>query len=272
MRNHNYSFLKFLLVFVLGFISFYLIQNFTPLDQLSFLNRQTSTITVRGSAQEDVLNQLAEFTAGIEVIAAEKEEAINSANTIMEQLLVEIDNFGIAKEDVQTSQVSVYQEEEKMIDPVRNPEILSSSSTMIIGEDETGKVGDWRANISITITMRNEDSELLKNRSEELLNILNNSQANYVYGPNFRLDQQNLSEIDLINAAIADARSKAEAIAAANQQQIKKILEVLEDGVSSQPFYRSSLAAIDQESVASPSLEPGSSTLSKTVLVTFQVK
>jgi len=151
-----------------------------------------------------------------------------------------------------------------MVDPIRNPEI------MIIEEDETGKSGNWRANISVTITLRNEDSELLKSQSEELLNILNNSQANYVYGPNFRLDQENLSEIDLINSAVTDARNKAEAIAASNQQQVIKILEIIESDINYQPFYRGEFA-LSQDS-SSPSLEPGSSTLSKTITVTFQVR
>jgi uncharacterized protein YggE len=264
MNQNNNSFLKFLLVFVLGLVSSYLIQNFTPLANLPFLNLEKSTITVHGSAQENVFNQLAEFTAGIEIIAEEKEEAVNSATEIMDQLLLEIKDFGISEKDIQTTQVSVYQEDEAMIDPIRNPEI------MIVEEDETGKTGDWRANINVTITLRSEDSELLKSQSEELLNILNNSQANYVYGPNFRLDQENLSEIDLINSAVADARKKAEAIATNNQQQVIKILEIIESDINYQPFYRGEFA-VSQDS-SSPSLEPGSSTLSKTITVTFQVK
>ena len=118
--------------------------------------------------------------------------------------------------------------------------------------------------------MRDENSELLKSQSEDLLSILNNSQANYVYGPNFRLDQENLSEIDLINSAVADARTKAEAIAANNQQQIVKVLEIVESGANYQPFYRAeSASSLDS---SSPSLEPGSGAIAKTVTVTFQVK
>ena len=268
MNTNNYSsFLKFLLIFILGFVSFYLIQNFTSFNEVSFLNQKVSTITVHGSAQEDVLNQLAEFTAGIEVIAPEKNEAINSANEIMDQLLIEIYNFGIDKQDVQTSQVSVYQEDEDEYVVESNLE----SELMLVDQTRTTQKGNWRANISITITMHNEDSNLLKSQSEELLNILNNGQANYVYGPNFRLDEQNLTEIELITSAVADAKSKAEAIAAANQQKIKKVLEIVEDSVNYQPFYRSELA-VSQTSFDGASLEPGSSTLSKTVVVTFQVK
>jgi uncharacterized protein YggE len=265
MNNNNHSFLKFLLIFVLGFLSFYLLQNVPALNKISLFNPEISTITVQGSAQKDVLNQVAEFTAGIEVIATEKEEAVNLANEIMDQVLTEIYAFGIKQEDVQTSQVSVYQEDQDFIEPMLDREI------MIDEEIDTGKRGDWRANISLSITMRNEDSSLLQSQSEALLNLLNNSQVNYVYGPNFRLDEQNLSEIDLINSAVADARSKAEAIAASSQQKITKVLEIIESDVNYQPFYRAEMAA-DLGSISNSSLEPGSSRLSKSVTVTFQVK
>lgn len=263
MQTNNNSFFKYLLIFVVGFISFYLLQNFTNFTGLSILDQKTGTITVRGSAQQDVVNQVAEFTAGIEVIAAEKEEAVNSATTIMNQLLSDIYNFGIDQQDVQTSQVSVYQEDEEI------KAYLELNAETI--ETPNKQKGDWRANLSISITLRSENGDQLKNRSEELLNLLNNSQANYVYGPNFRLDDQNLAEIDLINAAVTDAKVKAEAIAANNQQKIKKVLEIIEDDANYQAFYRSELA-FDQASFTSPSLEPGSSTLYKTVMVTFQVK
>lgn len=265
MHTNNQPFLKYLLIFVIGFISFYLIQNLTSLDGLTFLNQKTATITVRGSAQKDVLNQLAEFTAGIEVVAIDKDEAINSANEIMNQLLDQIENFGIDKQNVQTSQVSVYQED-KIIDPSPEIDLININQEKIIAR------GNWRANLSITMTMRDEDSNLLKNRSEELLNILNNSQATYVYGPNFRLDDQNSAEIELINEAVADAESKAQAIAANSGQKIKKVLEIVEDGINYQPYYYGGDVASEKGIVTSASLEPGSSTLSKSVVVTFQVK
>lgn len=261
MNNNNNTFFKFLLVFILGFSTYFLIQNFTS---LTLFNNEKSIITVQGLAQENVSNQLAEFSAGIEVIAPTKEQAINNANQVVDQLLIDVKNFGIADEDIQTNQVSVYQENEDSVAPLANPEIK-----MIGEENITGKTGDWRANTSISITLRNEESALLKQESEKLLQILNQSQANYVYGPNFRLDEQYVSEGELINDAVADARNKAETIAAKNQQKIVKILEIVENDVSYRSFYSKELAAND---ISATSLEPGSSTLSKTVVVTFQVK
>jgi len=261
MNNNNNSFFKFLIVFILGFSTYFLIQNFTS---LTLFDKEKSIITVQGLAQENVSNQLAEFSAGIEVIAPTKEQAINNANQVVDQLLIDVKNFGIADEDIQTNQVSVYQENEEAVAPLANPEIK-----MISEENITGKTGDWRANTSISITLRNEESALLKQESEKLLQILNQSQANYVYGPNFRLDEQYVSEGELINDAVADARNKAETIAAKNQQKIVKILEIVENDVSYRSFYSKELAAND---ISATSLEPGSSTLSKTVVVTFQVK
>jgi len=261
MNNNNNAFFKFLIVFILGFSAYFLIQNFTP---LTLFDKEKSIITVQGLAQENVSNQLAEFSAGIEVIAPTKEQAVNNANQVVDQLLIAVKKFGIAEEDIQTNQVSVYQENKDPIVPLANPE------TMISEEIITGKTGDWRANTSISITLRNEQSALLKQESEELLHILNQSQANYVYGPNFRLDEQYVSEGELINSAVADARNKAETIAAKNQQKIVKILEIVENDVSYRSFYSKELAV--NSDISATSLEPGSSTLSKTVVVTFQVK
>jgi hypothetical protein len=266
-KTSTYRTIIFLFAMLIGSALFYLLQNLVNSGKLGFLAGQTATVTVVGSAQKTITNQVAEFTAGIEVIAEEKTEATDQAAETMNQLLTRINSLGIDPQDIQTSQVSVYQEDEFIDQPLMETELM-----MIYPPRPTQK-GNWRADINTIITLRSEDAEELKNKSESLLAILNESGANYIYGPSFRLDNQSIDEAELINEAVSDARKKAEAIASSNKQRVRKVLEVVEDQVGPQPFYRDQFAVTSAgDDWTSTSLEPGSSMLSKTVTVTFQLR
>ena len=214
-----------------------------------------STITVTGQARQDQMNQLASFSAGVEIIAPDKASATDQATTIMNQLVESVKNFGIEAKDLETSRVNVYQQDEYY-------EIGSRTK------------GDWVASSTLTITLRPKEGEDLAERSETLLALLNDSQATSVRGPNFQLDQQQINDTELLQLAVADAKEKAELIAKTTKQKIYKIVSLTE-GSNNQPMpvlYDLAAKGVAQEAAISPELEPGSSEVLKTVTITFELR
>lgn len=224
-----------------------------------------ATITVTGSAQGNVANQLGTFSATVMVSNANKQTAVDSVNTKMTALIKAVKDFGIADSDIKTESVSVYQM------PVRVPETGSTGSgtsgsgatTLIypVPPQVSGN-GDWQASNSITITLKDIT------KASGLSDILNKSGATNVYGPNFTVDNSTQSDTELLSKAVADAKSKAESIAKAGNQTVGKMINVQEGGANyPMPLY----ATKDAATVGTP-IQPGTSTLYKNVTVTFELK
>lgn len=224
--------------------------------------RANSTITVSGMAKTEQNNQIANFTAGVESIEETKEKALEKTNETMNQLIVKVKELGIQEKDIQTQNASVYQETEYL--PMDN-----SVNNLMYPPPERGdaRKGDWRANNSINIKLREVE------KADTLLALLNNSGANYVDGPNFSIDNAESAGDELLTQAVINAREKAEKIAAANKQRVGKIVSLTEGG-SYAPYYKSVMpmaGAGVSETMIDADLEPGSSNISKTVTVTFEL-
>jgi hypothetical protein len=183
------------------------------------------------------------------VIKEKKEETIEEVNKKINELIDSVKAFGISTDDIKTQSMSVYQQQEQ-------PMYLSSGNP--------SKVDQWVVNNTVEITLRDVA------KTQELIDLLNKSGANNVYGPNFRIEETSDSEKDLVTEAIADAKEKAEIIAKAAGRRLGKVVNVNEGyGGTSYPMY-SSIKADGLGGGASA--EPGTSTISKTLTVTFELK
>lgn len=203
-------------------------------------------VTVTGEAKKMEKNQMASFTAGVESVNDKKEDAVKEVNDKVTALIDAVKGFGIKTEDIKTQNTSVYQSEEMYWDN---------------GVQKSRK-GQWRVSNSIEIVLREVE------KTSALTDLLNASGANNVYGPNFQMDNSNKVETELFDEAIKNAREKAEAIAKASGRSLGKVMSVNEGGlISNFPVY----AAKDGMGGGSP-IEPGSSTISKSVIVVFELK
>jgi len=204
-----------------------------------------STITVSGEATLEEKSQIATFTAGVTAINDDKEIAVSEVNQAMTNIAETVKTFGIAEEDIQTSSLSVYQAKESYI------------------EDETRKIqlGQWRANNTIEITLRDID------RASALADLLSESGATNVYGPNFSLDDTQDLEVILLEEAINNAREKAEKIAVSSDRKLGKIVTVSEGAQQTSGIFR----GLPEAGGGTP-VEPGTETVYKTVTVTFELR
>lgn len=206
-------------------------------------------VTVNGEAQTVEKNQIASFTAGVNASNNVKQTAVNEVNSKMEVLIKSVKDFGIKPEDIQTQNVSVYQGDIWYVD----------------GGVSKSKKGQWTANNSIVITLRNVD------RASQMTDLLTASGATNVYGPNFRVDDTNAAERELYGAAMKDAMEKADVIARASGRKLGKVLTVNDEGSGRNVIYPlMAKADLGGGGVPAP-VEPGSQTVTKNLTVSFEL-
>lgn len=207
----------------------------------------SEVVTVTGEAKSQEKNQIASYTAGVESVNDNKEEAVKEVNTKIEALIKALKEFGIKDADIKTQNMSIYQDEQSYYDN---------------GVSKSRK-GQWRVNNSVTITLREID------KANALTDLVTKSGANNVWGPNFSMDDTNKIEKSLYDMAIKDAREKAESIAKASGRTLGKVLSVTDGGASSNyPMY----ALKDGAGGGGAVTEPGSTTVYKNMTVVFELK
>ena len=200
-----------------------------------------SQITVTGEAKEDIRTQIAHFSVSVTASDDDKQSAINQVNQTMTDILEKVKNFGLEEKDIQTQNIS-------------------TSKTPPPPDQKA-----WRASNSISLTLRDVD------QASSLADLLNQTDATNINGPRFSLDNTTSSKAKLLEAAVNDAREKAEIVADASGRKLGKVLTVSEGG-SQPPIYRSlEMAVSSDESVPTP-VEPGSQTVYATATVTFELK
>lgn len=203
--------------------------------------RPGESVTVSGYAESNQTNQMAVFTAGVNATNQDKQAAVDQVNSTMEEIIASVKQFGVAEGDIKTQSLSIWQYDQ--YDP--------------------NLAGQWRADNSIEIRLRDA------NRASDLAGLLTSSGATNVWGPNFQLDDTNDAQRELLGQAIQDAREKAEIIAKASNKTLGEVLSVQEGGVVS-PVYPMFERAMGGGGGAP--VEPGSSTVSQTVTVTFELR
>ncbi len=218
-----------------------------------------ATITVTGSSQGNVANQIASFNATVISTDQTKQTAIDKVNKEMTVLIQSVKDFGIEDVDIKTESVNVYQ---LPIDVPVPQTMMYPIPPQRTGGGSSAQAGDWQASNSITVTLRDVS------KASALTDLLNKSGTTNVYGPNLTTDSNTAAaDADLLSKAVANAKSKAESIAKSGGQTLGKMINVQETGANYPMMY-----AAKDLSVSSAPIEPGTSTLFKSVTVTYELK
>ncbi len=212
----------------------------------SLIVRPPQTLTVSGSAEREEKNQIAQFYAGVTATNSEKQKAIDEVNTQMQMVIEKLKAFGIADADIQTQSLSVYQDQEQITE----------------GGRQRYTAGGWRANNSIQIKLRDGA------RVSELMALLGESGLTDISGPSFMLDASDDARADLLQKAVEKAREKAEFIAKANKKKVYSIISITE-GYAAGPQFD---MAMKSSGMGGGAVEPGTSLVSATATVVFELK
>lgn len=214
--------------------------------KLRFLERERVTVTGKAELREK--NEVARFTVGVESSKNDKDEAIAEVSEKVEVLIKKIKKFGIKEEDLKSQNMSIYQD--KYID--RDDEV------------QRRKDGQWRVNNSLEIVLREVD------KSSELLSLLNSSEISNVYGPSFYLEDVDQNDEKLLEMAMDKAKEKAEILAKISDKKLGGVISIVEG--NSQGVYPVRSLEMNDFGGGAVSVEPGSSRVSRSITVVFELK
>lgn len=206
----------------------------------------SSLVTVTGQAKSQQKTQIATFSAGVSSVNDNKDTAVSEVNQKVTAIVDAVKSFGIPPSDIQTQNLSVNQNEEQFYED---------------GRQKT-RPGQWRVNNTIEIKLRNVE------QANALANLLTQGGATNVYGPNFTVDDTAAAELGLLEAAIADAKVKAEKIAESTQRKLGRTISVSEGYVQAPVLF----GRMEAGGGGGADLQPGTGTVSKTVTVTYELK
>jgi uncharacterized protein YggE len=196
-------------------------------------------ITVVGTGTVTATPDTAEWSFGVQTSADTAEAALDANSEAMEQVVAALEDAGVAGDDLQTEQVSVY--------PRTTDDGLS-----IVGYDASNTV---RATIHDL------------GRAGTIVDAAVAAGANQVYGPSLTVSDAEASYREAVDAAFDDARERAEAIAEKAGVTLGAPVAIVESGGGAAvPYYAGA-----EEAVADVAIEPGTQDVGASLTVTFAI-
>ena len=209
-----------------------------------------NTIIVLGTGKVTTLPDEATIQVSVENDGATAAEALDANSKDMQKVLDRLKAEGIADNAIETANVVVY--------PNRYYDQQSGQ------EKTTG----YRAQNTVTVTF--SDLSLIG----DVYAAMTEAGADSVSGPNWQLSEDNPAVTAALTRAIANARVKAEAIAADQGVQLGEALIISESSVS-QPYlvYAEKAAAgmRADSSVTPPPISPENMEVTASVTVTYRM-
>ena len=204
-----------------------------------------NTVTASGAGTTQAVPDTAEMSFGVTTTSPNAKSALDEASKGAEQIASAVKKQGIAAEDIQTQDVSVY------------PQTVDQNGKQVI----TG----YQASLSVQVKVR-DISKL-----GEVISAANAAGANDISGPTFTVADPAPARAKAIDKAVADARKSAEAMAKAAGKSVGGVLSMSSSDVGSvpSPMYGASAAAGAAKSVP---IEPGQLDITANVVVVFELK
>jgi uncharacterized protein YggE len=197
----------------------------------------TRTVTVNGTGSVDAVPDQASFSFTVQTKAATAAAALARNGADTSAVIAAVKGAGVAAANIQTSQVS--------LDPV-----MSSDGTSVVA---------FTASDTITA------SSLAVAKAGAVVDAAVGAGATNVYGPSLTLSSQDALYAKALKAAVAQAKTKAQALADAAGQTLGAVVNIVEGGGSTPiPFAK----AAPSDASGTP-IEPGTQEVDATVTVTF---
>jgi hypothetical protein len=211
-----------------------------PEEARSEQGTPTRGITVSASAEVEATPDRAALQIGVDTQASSASEALSQNAERVRRVIEALRRAGVAKDDLQTSQVSLWPE---------------------TGSDGTGVTG-YRAQNSVSV-------ELDVAKAGDAIDAAVAAGANTVSGPALAVEEREQHYRKALAQAVAAARGKAEAVAEAAGVSLGRVTAVVESAGygDPQPYFA---AARDGMEASSP-VEPGKQQIAAAVTVTFAV-
>jgi uncharacterized protein YggE len=198
-------------------------------------------ITVVGAGTARAVPDVADWSFGVQSDAETASAALKAASEATRRIIGALRDEGIVKEDLRTEQVSLYP---RTTDDGRAVIGYSASSTVHATVRDLGKAGS-------------------------IVDAAVEAGANQIYGPSLRVSDNRAQYRAAIEAALDDARARAQALAAKAGVTLGGPVAIVESGGGTPgPVYDRGLA---QAGGAEVPIEPGVDEIAATLTVTFAI-
>jgi uncharacterized protein len=194
-------------------------------------------ITVTGTGDVRATPDRADLSFGVQSNAATAAKALAANSAEVRRLIEALKTAGVAAKDLKTEHFDV-------------------SPRYDVGKVETPR--GYSASASVTVSNQPLD------RAARLSDIAVASGADNVSGPSLSVADRDAEYRRALEQAFADARTKAETLAAAAGVSLGEVTAIVE-GSQPQPFYATAERTLD----AKTPIEPGSEQVTAVVTVTF---
>jgi uncharacterized protein YggE len=201
-----------------------------------------SGITVVGTGTADIVPDVADWSFGVRAQAATASDALSTNASAMNAVIDALKGAGVSKEDLQTTEVSLYPQ---TADDGRTVTGYSASSTVTAVVRELGDAG-------------------------KVVDAAVRAGANDVYGPNLHPSDTDAQYREAVDKAFDDARAHAEAIAAKAGVSLGSPTAIVEGG----GYVPGPVMAYDRAAAAGAEMapvEPGTQQVSASLTVTFAI-
>jgi uncharacterized protein len=200
----------------------------------------TDGITVSGTGTSRAAPDQATFSFGVQTEGASAKAALDANSAKMSLVIAALRRAGIAAKDLQTQDVSVMPR-----------------------QDDTGQINGYFANNSVQALVRKLAG------AGAVVDAAVAAGANQSSGPSFDQSRRDVVYRTALRAAVADARTKAEALAAESNASLGRVTRIVE-GFAAEPVPMYD-RAVAQSAKAETPVEPGTQEVQATVTVTFEL-
>lgn len=244
------------------FVAFLIVQQAYNFSNVVKNQKPANTISVSADGKVTAVPDLATVDLGVMTQAATATDAKNQNDTKVNQIIAFVKQQGIAAADIKTQQLNLYPQQ-------------SYGGVMVPGgAPSVPKITGYQANQTVEIKVHGVDKD--QTVLEKVLDGAVNNGANEVDGVNFSFNNPDALQQQAQEAAIANAKVKAQALAQAAGLSLGKVVSVSEtsNGFPGPVPYalNSSMGMGGTAKSVAPDIQPGSQDVSESMTVTFEVK
>jgi uncharacterized protein YggE len=252
--------------------AFLAVQTLAGLTGLRYIGsgvQATNTITISGHGEAFAVPDIATFSFSIvsdkPTVSAAQTDVTAKINAMTDYLK----SAGVDEKDIQTSDYSVYPqyEYENGVCPMGAP-VSSGGATTVYCPPGKQVLKGYEVRQTTTVKVRDTA------KAGDLLAGVGGKGATEVSGLNFTFDDPTAVQNDARNKAIADAKSKADALAKQLGVSIVRVVSFNEN-TSGYPIYTKSVAygmGAADSAVAAPQISTGQNKVSDDVSVTYEIR
>lgn len=209
---------------------------------------ESKVITVVGQGEAKGVPDQARVNVGVDVFEPEVTQAVEKNEATIKSIMEALAGLGIAAEDIQTSNYSLYAEQR-------------------YGDQGAEGISGYRVSNQVSVTIRDIE------RVSEVLEAVISAGANNIYGVEFTVSDPAALESQAREAAMQDARQRAAELAGLEGLQIGDIILISESFNQVGPLYRYGMGGgAEAAAVPAPSISPGQVSVTSQVQVSYQLK